>query len=127
MEPVDDVRGRASANGDDVSDRWVAAGTSEQLASAGRLEVEVDGDYVAVARLDGQLHAFEDRCTHDGEPLSGAELEGDVTTPCGVVICPRHGARFCLKSGAALTPPAYEPIRIFEVREIDGHIEVRRS
>jgi 3-phenylpropionate/trans-cinnamate dioxygenase ferredoxin subunit len=43
------------------------------------------------------------------------------------VICPRHGARFCLKTGAALTPPAYEPIRIFEVRERDGQIEVRKS
>jgi 3-phenylpropionate/trans-cinnamate dioxygenase ferredoxin subunit len=110
-----------------VSAGWVAAGTIEQLASQSRLEAEVDGEFVAVARLDGQLHAFEDRCTHDGEPLAGAELEGDSATPCGVVICPRHGARFCLKTGAALTPPAYEPIRIFEVREIEGRIEVRRS
>lgn len=110
-----------------MSDGWITAGSIEQLAAQSRLEVEVDGDYVAVARLDGELHAFEDRCTHDGEPLAGAELEGDATTPCGVVICPRHGARFCLRTGAALTPPAYEPIRIFEVRERDGQIEVRRS
>jgi 3-phenylpropionate/trans-cinnamate dioxygenase ferredoxin subunit len=110
-----------------VSQSWSPAGSIEQLAALSRLEVEIDGDYVAIARLNGQLHAFEDRCTHDGEALAGAELEGDATTPCGVVICPRHGARFCLKTGAALTPPAYEPIRIFEVRERDGQIEVRRS
>lgn len=109
-----------------MTQAWVTAGTLEQLATQGRLEVEVDGDYVAVARLDGELHAFEDRCTHDGEPLVGAELEGDASTPCGVVICPRHGARFCLSTGAALTPPAYEPIRIFEVRERDGQVEVRQ-
>jgi 3-phenylpropionate/trans-cinnamate dioxygenase ferredoxin subunit len=110
-----------------VSQPWIPAGSIEQLAAQSRLEVEIDGDYVAIARLNGELHAFEDRCTHDGEPLAGAELEGDTSTPCGVVICPRHGARFCLKTGAALTPPAYEPIRIFEVRECDGQIEVRKS
>lgn len=110
-----------------MSQPWITAGSVEQLATQSRLEVEIDGDYVAIARLEGELHAFEDRCTHDGEPLAGAELEGDATTPCGVVICPRHGARFCLKTGAALTPPAYEPIRIFEVREHKGQIEVRKS
>jgi 3-phenylpropionate/trans-cinnamate dioxygenase ferredoxin subunit len=110
-----------------VSQPWIPAGSIEQLAAQSRLEVEIDGDYVAIARLNGELHAFEDRCTHDREPLDGAELEGDAATPCGVVICPRHGARFCLKTGAALTPPAYEPIRIFEVRERDGQIEVRKS
>ncbi|MGA1423251.1 MAG: Rieske (2Fe-2S) protein [Steroidobacteraceae bacterium] len=61
-----------------MSAGWVAAGTIEQLASQSRLEAEVDGEFVAVARLDGQLHAFEDRCTHDGEPLAGAELEGNA-------------------------------------------------
>ena len=110
-----------------MSQPWIPAGSIEQLAARSRLEVEIDGDYVAIARLNGELHAFEDRCTHDGEPLAGAELEGDAATPCGVVICPRHGARFCLKTGAALTPPAYELIRIFEVRERDGQIEVRKS
>ena len=106
---------------------WVDVGDATALAAGGRLDIEVDGVFVAVVQLDDGLHAFEDRCTHDGEPLAGAELEGDAATPCGVVICPRHGARFCLKTGAALTPPAYEPIRIFEVRERDGQIEVRKS
>ena len=70
-----------------------------------------------------RLYAFEDRCTHDGESLAGAEVEPGADAP--VVVCPRHGARFCLQHGAALTPPAYEPIRIFAVRERAGRIEVR--
>jgi 3-phenylpropionate/trans-cinnamate dioxygenase ferredoxin subunit len=41
-----------------------------------------------------------------------------------VVVCPRHGARFCLKTGSPLSPPAYEPIKIFSVREHDGRIEL---
>ncbi len=59
-----------------------------------------------------------------GDGRLDAEIEADATTPCGVVVCPRHGARFCLATGAALSPPAYEPLRIFSVREREGRIEV---
>ena len=103
---------------------WVDVGPAEALQGDGRIDAEVDGHFVAVVRLEGALHAFEDRCTHDGEPLAGAELEADPGTPCGVVVCPRHGARFCLATGAALTPPAYEPLRVFAARERAGRIEV---
>lgn len=105
-------------------ERWVDVGAASALEQGGRLDAEVDGDYVAVVRLEGLLHAFEDRCTHDGEPLAGAEVEADPSTPCGVVICPRHGARFCLRSGAALTPPAYEPLKVFAAREHEGRIQI---
>ncbi|MFM7396912.1 MAG: Rieske (2Fe-2S) protein [Gammaproteobacteria bacterium] len=108
-----------------ADDAWIDVGEAATLASGGRLDVEVDGFYVAIVALDGALHAFEDRCTHDGESLSGADVEPDAATPCGVVICPRHGAKFCLRTGNALTPPAYEPLKVFEVRERGGRIEVR--
>lgn len=110
--------------GDTAPQDWVDVGDATALAQGGRLDVEVDGCFVAVVQLEDGLHAFEDRCTHDGEPLAGAEWEADAATPCGVVICPRHGARFCLATGTALTPPAYEPLRIFPVRERAGRIEV---
>jgi len=105
--------------------RWIDVGDAAALARGERLDAEVDGDYVAIVRLAGTLHAFEDRCTHDGESLAGAEVETDAATPCGVVVCPRHGARFCLATGAALTPPAYEPLKVFAVRERAGRIEVQ--
>jgi 3-phenylpropionate/trans-cinnamate dioxygenase ferredoxin subunit len=111
-------------SGDGDAPRWSDVGAAAALEGGGRIDVEVDGCHVSVVHLQGALHAFEDRCTHDGEPLSGAEIEADPSTPCGVVVCPRHGARFCLATGAALTPPAYEPLRIFAVREQDGRIEV---
>ena len=103
---------------------WLDVGAATALADDGRIDAEIDGSFIAVVRLQGALHAFEDRCTHDGEPLAGAEIEADATTPCGVVVCPRHGARFCLATGAALTPPAYEPLRVFSAREREGRIEV---
>lgn len=105
--------------------RWVDVGDAAAIARGERLDAELDGDYVAVVRLEGRLHAFEDRCTHDGESLAGAEVETDSATPCGVVVCPRHGARFCLATGTALTPPAYEPLKVFAVRERAGRIEVQ--
>ncbi|MBM4217063.1 MAG: Rieske 2Fe-2S domain-containing protein [Gammaproteobacteria bacterium] len=107
-----------------ASGAWIDVGEATILASDSRLDAVVDGFYVTVVQLDGVLHAFEDRCTHDGESLAGADVEPDAATPCGVVVCPRHGAKFCLRTGNALTPPAYEPLKVFEVRERAGRVEV---
>ncbi len=98
---------------------WLDIGSEFDL-EAGTLAGEVDGWPVTVLRVGDALHAFEDRCTHDGESLAGGEVED------GAVICPRHGARFCLRTGEALTPPAYEPIRIFAVRLEAGRVLVER-
>jgi 3-phenylpropionate/trans-cinnamate dioxygenase ferredoxin component len=98
---------------------WVDIGSLEELRSTSRLEGDVDGYRVRVASVGGNLYAFEDRCTHDDSPFDDAPIEDSE------IICPRHGARFCLRTGEALSPPAYEPLRIFEVREVAGRIEVR--
>jgi 3-phenylpropionate/trans-cinnamate dioxygenase ferredoxin subunit len=98
---------------------WIDIGSAAELESTSRLEGEVDGYRVRVARVGGTLYAFEDRCTHDDSPFDDAPIEG-----CEI-ICPRHGARFSLRSGEALSPPAYEPLRIFEVREETGRVQVR--
>ena len=81
--------------------------------------VDVDGVDVAVFNLDGRFYAIEDVCTHDGEPLTGGPVDGDE------IICPRHGARFCIRDGRALTPPAYEPTAALPVRVEDGVVWVR--
>ena len=104
--------------------QWLDVAAASALPEGERLEIEIDGWYVTVVRHQGALHAYEDRCTHDDAPLADAELSDDTEAPCGVVVCPRHGARFCLKTGAALGPPAYEPIKIFVVREQAGRIEI---
>jgi 3-phenylpropionate/trans-cinnamate dioxygenase ferredoxin component len=76
---------------------------------------------VGVYNLDGEYHAIEDRCSHDDGPL----CEGDFDPETGVVICPRHGANFDIKSGRALTLPAYAPVEVFPVRVVDGMIKVQ--
>ena len=100
---------------------WIDAGTSASLAEETPLAVDLDGQAVLVVRCGADLYAVDDLCTHDGEPLEGAEVEA-----CQI-ICPRHGARFCLRTGEALTPPAYEPLRTYAVRIEDGRILVEQT
>ena len=104
--------------------RWVDVAATSAVTEGSRLSLEIEGEYIMLARYRGLLYAYEDRCTHDDAPLEDAELEEDADTPCGVVICPRHGARVCLQTGEPLGPPAYEAIKIFAVREQDGRIEL---
>jgi len=81
--------------------------------------VDLDGTKVAVFNLDGEYFAIEDVCTHDGGDLTTGWVEGDQ------IICPRHGAHFCIRTGAALTAPAFEATATFPVRVQDGTIQVR--
>jgi len=80
--------------------------------------VEVDGVEIVVVNLNGVFHALEDVCTHDGGPLGEGKLEG-----CALV-CPRHGAKFDVRTGAALTMPAVEPAPTYAVRIQDGDVLV---
>jgi 3-phenylpropionate/trans-cinnamate dioxygenase ferredoxin component len=98
---------------------WVPVVAAEALAPGDYASVEIDGNFVAVFNVDGEFLAVDDLCTHDGGGLAGGVVEGDQ------VICPRHGARFCLRTGRALSPPAYEPVRSYETRVVDGQVEVR--
>ncbi len=99
---------------------WIDIGPVSELGEAVPLSAEVDGVPVVVVRCGKDLYAVEDRCTHDGESFAGAQVES-----CEL-ICPRHGSRFDLRTGDALTPPAYEPVRTYAVREHDGRILVEQ-
>lgn len=81
--------------------------------------VDVDGVAIAIFNVDGHFYAIEDLCTHEAEPLSGGQLHGDC------IVCPFHGAEFSLRTGEALSPPAYEPVAIFPVRIENGIVQVR--
>jgi 3-phenylpropionate/trans-cinnamate dioxygenase ferredoxin subunit len=86
---------------------------SMRLVTAGLVDV-------GVYNCGGELFAIEDRCSHDDGPL----CEGDWEPEEGVVICPRHGSRFDICSGRALTLPAYLPVETFPVRVEDGVVVV---
>jgi 3-phenylpropionate/trans-cinnamate dioxygenase ferredoxin subunit len=98
---------------------WVNVAPAAELSPGERRVVSVDNVQIAVFNLDGQYYAIEDVCTHDGGELASGTREGDV------IVCPRHGARFSIKTGAVLAPPAYEPVATFPVRVENGMVQVR--
>jgi len=75
---------------------------------------------VGVYNVGGDLCALEDRCSHDDGPL----CEGDFDAEEGTVVCPRHGATFDVRTGKALTPPAYQPVATFPVAVVNGIVTV---
>ncbi len=97
---------------------WIPVAAAAAIADGDYGQTEIDGALIAVFNIHGTFYAIEDVCTHDGGELAGGAIDGNV------VVCPRHGTRFCLRTGAALTPPAYEPVRTFETRIQDGMVEV---
>jgi len=98
---------------------WVKVARIEDLPPGSRRVVYVDGVAVAVFNLDGSYYAIEDTCTHDSGELASGELVGEE------IVCPRHGARFNIKSGAVTAPPAYSAVVTFPVRVAAGWVEVR--
>lgn len=98
---------------------WINVTRKEALAPGERMIVDVDGVEVAVFNVDGEYYAVEDVCTHDGGELASGEVEDTA------IVCPRHGARFCLKTGKVLEPPAYEDVACFPVRVHEGVVQVR--
>ncbi|MFZ4814036.1 MAG: Rieske (2Fe-2S) protein [Phototrophicaceae bacterium] len=85
------------------------------LVQYGRLNVllfNVGGDYYAV----------EDRCSHADVRLS----DGEIDLSACQITCPRHGSRFDLLTGQALTPPALTPLIRFDVQQVNNSLQIRR-
>jgi 3-phenylpropionate/trans-cinnamate dioxygenase ferredoxin subunit len=101
-----------------VSD-WINVISDAAFAEGEHIVVDVDGVDAAIFRIDGALYAVQDICTHDGAEIASGNREG------GDIICPRHGAKFCLKTGKVLRGPAYEDLPCFSLRVEDGFIQVR--
>jgi 3-phenylpropionate/trans-cinnamate dioxygenase ferredoxin subunit len=94
-----------------------------ELPAGERRALAVDGIDISVFNCAGTLYAIEDRCSHDDGPLGEGELDQAKCT----VECPRHGAKFDLKSGKPLTLPAYEPVETFAVQVEDQMIKLEVS
>lgn len=94
-----------------MAETWLPAGKASELAPGRvRLVTGPDDQRLAVCNVDGAYYAIEDVCTHDGGSLDQGELEGDE------IECPRHGARFDVRTGRATLMPAVMPVQTFAVR-----------
>lgn len=98
---------------------WIMVATQAEFLPGTYRTVDVEGIPIAVFNVDGKYYAIENLCTHQAETLSNGEVEKLEIT------CPRHGARFSLVTGEALSPPAYEPVATFPVRIEAGVVQVR--
>jgi len=98
---------------------WIKVDAAAAIADGEYKLVTTEDDVeLLVAKVDGEFHAIENLCTHDNGSLEGGCIED------GEIVCPRHGARFCLRTGEVTAPPAYEDIEVHPVRIIDGIVEV---
>lgn len=89
---------------------FVRVATVAEVPPGSFLAVEVEDEPIALFNVEGRIYATRDECTHDGGELTGGQLQGHVIT------CPRHGARFDVTTGEALTLPAFEPLETLEVK-----------
>ena len=98
---------------------WHEIGSAGDEPAGALRQVEVEGRAVCVGRTAGGWVAFDDTCTHEECSLAGGELDG------GVIVCPCHGSEFDVRTGDVLTPPALDPLPIYEAREENGALLVR--
>ena len=92
---------------------FVAVAKAADIPDPGKLTVEVDDEIVVVCHIGGEWFCIDDVCTHDGGPLGDGELCDHA------IACPRHGAKFDVRSGKALTMPAIQDTHAHEVK-IEG-------
>ncbi len=98
--------------------QFVQVCSASDVPPGERIFFDLGDEAVVLLNLAGKYYAIGDVCSHDGGPVGEGEIEG-----CEI-ICPRHGARFDLRSGKATHAPAFEDIPWYPVREVDGMVEI---
>ena len=102
---------------------WEFVCTEAELLPGEKKTVWHGDTPILVVNLDGDYYAVEDQCTHEDFELSA----GPVDEATGQIECVFHGAKFDLRTGAALNLPATAPVRTYPVRVHDGHVQVSRT
>jgi 3-phenylpropionate/trans-cinnamate dioxygenase ferredoxin subunit len=97
---------------------WTRVAAVSDVSPGGRLSIEVDEVPALLLRAGDDFYCLEDVCTHDGQPLTNGPFNGKEIT------CPRHGAKFDVRTGAPTCMPATSPVRVFEVSIRDGQVFV---
>ena len=98
---------------------WARAANRSELASGEILGVEVAGHSIALYDVDGNIFATDNICTHAYARLSDGWLDGEL------IECPLHAARFDVRTGKVLDPPATVDLKTYPVRVVEGEIEVK--
>lgn len=98
--------------------RYIQITSVQEIPDGERLFFEIDGLPIVIYSLNGQYFATGDECSHDGGPIGDGEIDGNE------IVCPRHGAKFDVRTGKVTGMPAVTDIPSFPVRVLDGKIEI---
>ena len=105
----------------DQTNDFVKVAETKDIQPSNMKAVEVDGEIVCVANVEGKYYAIGNVCTHMGGPLAEGKLEGNV------VQCPWHGSRFDIRNGKVVRPPAMREEPTYEVKvENNNSILIRK-
>ena len=102
-----------------TSETWVTAVVAGDLPEGDAMRFEHNGRCIAVFNSDGRFYATAGVCSHEHAFMSEGYLDGHV------IECPLHQALFDIRTGAVLSPPATEPLRVFATRVVDGQVQVK--
>jgi naphthalene 1,2-dioxygenase system ferredoxin subunit len=98
---------------------WVRVARRGELAAGEVIGVETGGRSIAIYDCDGELFATDNICTHAYACLSDGWLDGTT------IECPLHAARFDVRTGEVLDPPATEDLKTYPIRQTDDEIEIK--
>jgi len=93
---------------------WHKATTIDAIPEGSYIALDIADESILLFKLDNGFYALKNQCTHQEAPLEGGEVED------GEIVCPLHGARFCIKTGAVTMPPAYEDVETYATK-IEGN------
>ena len=103
---------------DDENLEYLTVAEVDELGNGERMIIEIDGEPIAVFNIADRYYAIADVCSHDDGPVAEGELmEFEI-------VCPRHGAKFDLRTGKVLTLPAIVDIPAYPVRIEAGKIQI---
>ena len=97
---------------------FVRVASVDEIPEGRAIIIDVDYDSLVLARVGGEVYCIDNICTHDGGPLGEGELDGTA------LECPRHGARFDVCTGRALSFPAVVPVNTYDVKIEDRDVLV---
>ena len=103
-----------------MSEDFVKVADTKDIPSSQMKSVEVSGEKICVANVEGKYYAIGNVCTHVGGPLAEGTLEGYE------VECPLHGAKFDIRTGEVTNPPANTPEPAYEVKVEDNNILIKK-
>ena len=98
---------------------FVKIASTSDIPEGGKIYAEVADRLVVLFRMEGNVYCLDDVCTHDGGPLGEGQLDSFQ------IACPRHGAKFDIRTGEAVTMPATEPTTVHEVKVEGDEVFVR--